>query len=285
MMLTSIPASMIMGKYGRKFGSILVYAIFQHNFYWYCLGSFLIGIFNGFASFYRFAAVEFVDEVNKAKAISYVLVGGVIAAFIGPNLSSFGRDMFTEKEFVGGFVYATIMYVCVFFILTMIKFPKIVAVICGMLGYGVMTYVMTATPLAMGHHHDLDDTAFVIQWHVLAMFAPSFFTGTIIQRVGVINVLLLGALLALICMIINLNGYSINHFWLALFARKEETAKSQALNDFMVFSMVTLASLSSGFIQNNFGWQFINYSGIVFVFIIAVSLAWLIKTPNEKRLL
>ncbi len=339
MMITSIPASMIMGRFGRKFGfilgslfaisggSILVFAIFNDNFYLFVFGSFLIGIFNGVSNFYRFAAVEFVDEVNKAKAISYVLVGGIVAAFVGPNLANFGRSMFTHEEFAGGFIYVTAMYVCVFFVLSLIKFPPptinkindsgrplleiikqptfIVAVICGMLGYGVMTYVMTATPLAMNHHqYDFSETAFVIQWHVLAMFGPSFFTGTIIQKVGVMKVLITGTVLALVCMLVNLNGNSMTHFWIALFAlglswnflfigastlltetyRKEETAKSQAFNDFMVFSMVTLASLSSGYFQNTFGWQSVNYSALIFVFVIASSLTWLLMIPSEKRI-
>jgi len=253
MMITSIPASILMGKYGRKFGfilgsafaitgaSILVYAMFNDNFLLFAFGSFLIGIFNGVSNFYRFAAVEFVNEANKAKAISYVLVGGIVAAFVGPNLANFGRTMFTTEEFAGGFIYITAMYVCVLLVLSLIKFPPptlqkhqgsgrplleiikqptfIVAVICGMLGYGVMTYVMTATPLAMNHHqYDFSETAFVIQWHVLAMFGPSFFTGTIIQKVGVMKVLITGTALALICMVVNLNGNSMTHFWIALFA-------------------------------------------------------------------
>ena len=339
MMLSTAPASLLMGKYGRKFGFMLgslfaisgglmlVYAVFNHSFYLFAFGSFLVGIFNGFSSFYRFAAVELVSEVNKAKAISYVLVGGVIAAFVGPNLANFGRSMFSTEEFAGGFVYATILYVCAFFVLSVIKFPPptlkeskgsgrplleiikqptfIVAVICGMLGYGVMTYVMTATPLAMNHHeHEFSETAFVIQWHVLAMFGPSFFTGTIIQKVGVIKVLITGAVLASVCMLVNLNGNTVTHFWFALVAlglswnflfigastlltetyRKEETAKSQAFNDFMVFSMVTWASLSSGYFQNTYGWKSVNYGGLLFVLIIAISLTWLIMTPKDKRL-
>ena len=339
MMLSTAPASLLMGKYGRKFGFLLgslfaiaggltlVYAVFNHSFFLFAFGSFLVGIFNGFSSFYRFAAVELVSELNKAKAISYVLVGGVIAAFVGPNLANFGRGMYPAEEFAGGFIYATILYVCVFFVLSFIKFPPptvkkikgsgrplleiikqptfIVAVICGMLGYGVMTYVMTATPLAMNHHnHEFSDTAFVIQWHVLAMFGPSFFTGAIIQRIGVMKVLITGTILALLCMLINLNGNSVTHFWVALVAlglswnflfigastlltetyRKEETAKSQAFNDFMVFSMVTLASLSSGYFQNTFGWRSVNYSGLLFVLVIAISLVWILMMPKEKRL-
>lgn len=331
LMLTSIPASMIMGKYGRKFGFLLgslfaiaggfimVYAIFNDQFYLFAFGSFLVGIFNGFANFYRFAAVELVNEANKAKAISYVLVGGVVAAFIGPNLANFGRGMFSAEEFAGGFICATILYVSSFIVMSFINFPPatlnknegsgrplleitkqptfIVAVICGMLGYAVMSYVMTATPIAMHHHQfDFSDTAYVIQWHVLAMFAPSFFTGTIIKKVGVINVLITGVGFALACMLINLNGTTMTHFWVALFAlgiswnflfigastlltetyQKQETAKAQAFNDFMVFSMVTLASLSAGYFQNKLGWEAVNYGGLVFVFVIAVSLTWLI---------
>lgn len=337
-MLTSIPASLLMGKWGRRAGFMLgslfgiaggclaVFAVLNGNFWLFALASFLIGILNGFGTYFRFAAVEVVAIINKAKAISYVMVGGVIAAFVGPNLANFGRGMIDQIPFAGGFVYITGLYVLIFVVLFFIKLPPptitdsdetgrplkqiasqpmfIVAVICGMLGYGVMTYVMTATPLAMHHHqHQFDQTAFVIQWHVLAMFAPSFFTGSIIQKIGVIKVMVIGALLALVCTLINLSGTSVWHFWVALVAlgiswnflfigastlltetyRPEETAKSQALNDFMVFSMVTIASLSAGIFQNKFGWETVNVGGILFVGIILTSIFWLVKMPVEKR--
>jgi len=168
-------------------------------------------VFNGFGNYYRFAAVDVSDEANKPRAISYVMAGGVIAAFVGPNLANFGRSLFSSDPFAGGFLYVTGFYLLVLVIMLIIKIPDstathklktdgikrdatgrplaviakqpafIVAVICGMLGYAVMSYLMTATPLAMKHHaHVFDDTAFVIQWHVLAMFAPSFFTGNFI---------------------------------------------------------------------------------------------------------
>lgn len=338
-MLTSIPASLLMGRWGRRagflFGSTFaiaggttaVFAVLNNSFPLFVLASLLIGIFNGFATYFRFAAVDVVDIINRPKAISYVMVGGVIAAFIGPNLANFGRNMIDSLPFAGGFVYVTGLYVLIFIILLFIKLPPasvkqdhdsgrplkqiasqptyIVAVICGMLGYGVMSYVMTATPLAMNHHqHAFDETAFVIQWHVLAMFGPSFFTGTIIQKIGVIKVLVIGAILALVCTVINLTGQTVWHFWVALVAlgiswnflfigasalltetyTQEETAKSQALNDFMVFSMVTVASLSAGVFQNNFGWQSVNIGGMLFVGIILASIFWLVKTPIEKRL-
>ncbi len=338
-MLTSIPASLLMGKWGRRagfmFGSLFgitggclaVYAIYNGYFWLFALASFFIGILNGFGTYFRFAAVDVVAVSNRAKAISYVMIGGVIAAFIGPNLANFGQGMVDEVPFVGGFVYVTMIYVFIFVVLFFIKLPPatikdihhtgrpliqiatqptfIVAVICGMLGYGVMTYVMTATPLAMHHHeHAFDQTAFVIQWHVLAMFAPSFFTGTIIQKIGVIKVMVIGAIMALACTLINLSGTSVWHFWVALVAlgiswnflfigastlltetyKPEEAPKSQALNDFMVFSMVTIASLSAGVFQNKFGWEIVNVGGILFVGVILASIFWLVKMPVERRL-
>jgi len=332
-MLTSMPASILMGRLGRKRGfligtffgiigaSLLVFAVFNHLFWLFAVGSFLIGIFNGFGIYYRFAAVDMVSVENRPKAISYVMVGGVIAAFVGPNLANFGRSMFPEEPFVGGFIYAVIIYALVFVVISFIKFPDalstkekmakprplshiasqstfIVAVICGMLGYAIMSYLMTATPLAMNHHsHRFSDSAFVIQWHVFAMFAPSFFTGNIIQRFGVLNVILVGALLAVVCVVINLMGVTVWHFWAALVAlgvswnflfigatalltqtyRPEEKAKAQGFNDFAVFTLVTIASLSAGMLQHKLGWEMVNYGALPFIIIIVMSVYWLKK--------
>ncbi len=340
LMLTSMPASILMGKLGRKKGfligtlfgitgaSLLVYAVFNDLFWLFAVGSFLIGIFNGFGIYYRFAAVDMVSEENRPKAISYVMVGGVIAAFVGPNLANFGRSMFPEEPFAGGFVYATIIYALVFMVISFIKFPDaisqktleevprplsrisrqpmfIVAVICGMLGYAIMSYLMTATPLAMKHHaHGFGDTAFVIQWHVLAMFAPSFFTGNIIQKFGVLNVILVGALLAIVTVVTNLLGQTVWHFWAALFAlgvswnflfigatslltqtyRPEEKAKAQGFNDFVVFTLVTIASLSAGMLQHKLGWAMVNYGALPFIMIILISVVWLKMKPEKARL-
>ena len=164
---------------------------------------------------------------------------------------------------------------------------------------------MTATPLSMHHHqHDFEQTALVIQWHVLAMFAPSFFTGSIIKKFGVIKVLMVGAVLALVCTTTNLLGTSIWHFTLALIAlglswnflfigastlltetySKSETSKAQAFNDFLVFSTVTAASLSAGIFQNNFGWESVNIGAMLIIGVIFSSIFWLINTPIEKRI-
>jgi len=181
----------------------------------------------------------------------------------------------------------------------------IVALLSGMLGYSVMSFVMTATPLAMDQSAFLfNDTALVIQWHVLAMFAPSFVTGSLIARFGVIKILLCGVMFGFLCISINLLGTTFWHFLIALICLgiswnflfvgatsmitdsylEKEKNKAQALNDFSVFSMVTLASLSAGALQNNFGWQTVNIGAIPILLLILLALIWLVfKTSTEKE--
>lgn len=338
LMLTSIPASLIMGRLGRRTGFIIgslfgitgaviaVLSILNHQYWWFVFAAFFIGIFNGFGTYYRFAAVDVVDEKSRSRAISYVMLGGVVAAFVGPNLTLLGKSFFTDEVFAGAFVFSIIFYSLVFLIQLFIKIPLetpsdvhgesrslkeiakqptfIVAVICGMLGYAGMSYLMTATPLAMKHHaHVLNDTSFVIQWHLLAMFAPSFFTGSIIQRFGLLNIMLVGVLLGLSCVAINLIGTTVWHFWVALVAlgiswnflfigatslltqtyRVAEKAKAQAFNDFLVFSLVTVSSLSAGIFQHSYGWKFVNLATLPLFIILLASLVWLKRIPEERR--
>lgn len=331
-MLTSIPAGMLMAKIGRKatfligtviamFGAaICAYGVIQQNFLLFILGSTLIGIFSGFANFYRFTAADSVNKESKSRAISYVLAGGVFAAIIGPNLANLTKDSITGAAFAGSYASIIILYVLSFILLSFLDLPHIkerstvkqnssrplriimqqprfiIAVICGMLGYAVMALVMTATPLAMQHHqHIYSDTAFVIQWHVLGMFAPSFFTGRLIKRFGLLAIMIIGALFGLLSIFINLNGTTVSHFWIALFFLgvswnflfigsttllteiyyESEKFKTQAFNDFLVFSVVAAASLSAGILHHKFGWQFVNYIAIPAIMIIFVSLLWL----------
>jgi MFS family permease len=333
-MFTSIPAAMLMARIGRKktfllgtiiamFGAaICAISILQHKFLLFALGSIFIGIFSGFANFYRFTAADSVDKEHKSRAISYVLAGGVLAAIIGPNLANLTREMISGAAFAGSYASIIVLYILSFILLNFLDLPHhiqqaniysddsrplaviarqprfIIAVICGMLGYATMTLVMTATPLAMQHHqHIYADTAFVIQWHVLGMFAPSFFTGHLIKRFGLIRIMFSGALLGLACIFINLLGTTVNHFWFALVLlgiswnflfigattlltetySENERFKTQALNDFIVFSIVATASLSAGILHHKFGWQFVNYMAIPTLLIILISLVWLYK--------
>lgn len=341
-MLTSIPASILMSRIGRKpsflIGTLIAMtgaiicavAIIQQQFYLFILGSVFIGIFSGFANFYRFTAADNVDQAHKSQAISYVLTGGVLAAVIGPNLANHTRELISGAAFAGSFISIVGLYILSFILINFLDLPHqkssldikihtgramseiasqprfIIAVVCGMLGYAIMTLVMTATPLAMQHHHHVySDTAFVIQWHVLGMFAPSFFTGDLIKRFGVLRIMFLGALFGLLCVLINLTGTSVIHFWIALLFlgvswnflfigattllteiyTPDERFKTQALNDFLVFSMVSAASLSAGILHHQFGWQFVNYLAFPALFIIMLALVWLYKINKYSNIL
>jgi MFS family permease len=166
-----------------------------------------------------------------------------------------------------------------------------------------MPLVMTATPLSMKHNHfDFSDTSFVIQWHVLAMFAPSFFTGNLIKRFGVKKILLCGAMFELLCIVINLSGTTFWHYWVALFMlgigwnflfvgasvlitetyRPEERSKIQGLNDFTVFTILTIVSLSAGALQHQFGWQMVNFAVIPMVSTIIISIIWLFLYERKQ---
>ena len=337
-MLTSIPASALMNKVGRKAGflfatlfglsgaALATWSIMQHEFWWFIAGVSLLGIFNGFANYYRFAAADAVDVKHKSRAISYVLAGGVAAAVIGPNLANYTRDSFEGMVFAASYASLMVLYIMSVTALMFLKLPIagnhieenlpqrklieilkqpacFVAIICGMLGYGVMSFVMTATPLAMNHNsHSFSDTSFVIQWHVLAMFAPSFFTGSIIRKAGELKVMLSGVLLGIGCVFINLSGSTIIHFWMALVClglswnflfvgatslltqtySRSERFKVQATNDFIIFSVVAFASLSAGYLQFHFGWVSVNIGVLPLLAIALLSIIFLMINKNTS---
>lgn len=314
LMLATIPASLIMRRVGRKNGFYLgnsvgiggalvcILALSWHQFYLFSLGTFLLGIGIGFGTLYRFAAVEVCSEEQKSRAISFVMAGGVIAAVFGPQLAIISQDMFGEAEFAGAFVGLLGLYSIALLMLFFTQIPRekvdikqdeqrplkeilsqpvfIVAVIVAMVSYVVMNLLMTATPLAMARcGFSFNQAAHVIEWHVLGMFVPSFFTGSLISRFGLSRIMYLGGLFMLACIAINLLGVSEWHFWSALLLlgigwnfmfisatqlvtqayRPSEKAKSQAANEFIVFSMVTVSALSSGWMEATLGWQAMNW--------------------------
>jgi len=331
-MFTTIPAALLMDRIGRRPGFMLgslfgvsggvcaTLAIISGEFTLFTLGTVQVGIFNGFGNYYRFAAADAVEKALKSRAVSYIMAGGVIAAFVGPNLANLTRGIIEDALFAGSYGALVGLYILMFAILAFLKLPPktppenpssietarplkviagqpmfIVAVVCGMLGYGIMVLAMTATPLAMQHFaHPFSRTSFVIQWHVLGMFAPAFITGHLINRYGVLNIMLVGAFLGIFCLAVNLAGSSVFHFWAALFLlgiswnflfigattlltetyQSAEQAKVQALNDFSVFTTVALASLSAGALQNRFGWQAVNLGLIPLLLIILACIVW-----------
>jgi len=332
-MATTIPASLYMQRVGRRLGfmtssvfglagaATATVGVFKAEFSIFCFGTILIGVFNGFGQYYRFAAAETAPKEYRSRAISYVLAGGLVAAFAGPNLAKWSRQLLPE-EFAGSYAILTGIYLLAFSIAYFLSMPKpgattrsaggrplaeiarqpayLVAVASAMVGYGVMNFIMIATPLAMHDFaHPFSDTAFVIQWHVFGMFVPSFFTGHLIRKFGTANIMLTGVLLLGLCVGINFTGTTVIHFWSSLIFlglgwnflfvgattqltetySPGEKAKAQALNDFIVFGTVTLTSLSSGAVQNILGWETINMAVIPFLLLIVLANLWLRGKP------
>jgi MFS family permease len=314
LMIATIPASLIMRRIGRKNGFYLgncvgiagalvcMYALDENLFNLFSFGTFLLGVGIGFGTLYRFAAVEVCSEAQKSKAISFVMAGGVIAAVVGPQLAVYSQDLLPGTAFSGAFLGLFCLYSVALLMLFFTHIPHqpisevkeaqrplkqilmqpvfIVAVMVAMVSYVVMNLLMTATPLAMARcGFTFSQAANVIEWHVLGMFAPSFFTGSLINRFGLYPMMYLGAAFMLGCIGINLLGVSEWHFWAALLFlgigwnfmfisatqlltetyRPAEKAKSQAANEFIVFSMVTLSALSAGWLEASLGWQAMNW--------------------------
>ncbi|TDI66171.1 MAG: MFS transporter [Alphaproteobacteria bacterium] len=329
-MAATVPASFMMRRFGRRagfqFGAavgiiaglINVVALMGGNFVLFCVGSALVGVLNGFALYYRFAAADCADEENRSRAISLVLAGGVVAAFSGPNLARVTVDALGDAAFAGSFAALALIQVVTIALLVFVSIPGLsarerkdqgrplleilrnpavaVAILAGVAGYSSMTLVMTSTPLAMdGMGHGFGDTAFVIQWHVFAMFAPSFVTGHLIKRIGALPVILAGAVFILACVAVNQMGQGLWQFTTALMAlgvgwnfmfiggtslltgvtARAEQAKVQGFNDFLMFGAVALAAMSGGMLHQNLGWEVLNYAVVPGIAASLVATLWL----------
>jgi MFS family permease len=337
-MLTTLPASLLMRRYGRRTGfatgalagllgaTLCFYALVKANFPLFAVGSALIGVLNGFAIYYRFAAADTADAAFRPKAISLVMAGGVFAAFAGPNLAKLTVEAFPGASFAGCFVALVGLHTVTILVLNFIDIPTpsvaeqqargaplaqilrrpavAIAILAAVAGYSSMNLVMTATPLSMvGHAFAFTEAALVIQWHVFAMFAPSFVTGHLIARFGHLNVIMAGTALILLCVAINLSGTSLYHYLFALFAlgigwnfmyiggsalltvahEPAERAKVQGLNEFLVFGAVALASFASGAVQHGFGWLAVNLVVVPLTIVALAATAWLkLSEPGAR---
>jgi hypothetical protein len=311
--------------FGMAGAVIATVGVLKAEFSIFCFGTIFIGAFNGFGQYYRFAAAETAPEEFHSRAISYVLAGGLIAAFAGPNLAKWSRQLLPQ-EFAGSYAILTGIYLLALSIAFFLRMPEpgastrstggrplteiarqpayLVAVTSAMVGYGVMNFIMIATPLAMHDYaHPFSDTAFVIQWHVFGMFVPSFFTGQLIRKFGTANIMLAGVLLLGLCVGVNFTGTTVIHFWSSLIFlglgwnflfvgattqltetySPAEKAKAQALNDFIVFGTVTLTAFSSGAVQNILGWKTINMAVIPFLLLIVLANLWLRSKPGPQN--
>ena len=296
---------------------LCAYAAVTHQFWLLVGATMLAGYYNANAGLYRFAATEIVAPQFKERAISWVLAGGIIGAVAGPNLASATRDYF-PVAFAGAYAALVGVALLALLVLSFITFPPlpvpsaarpgrplreiarqpvfIVAVAACALGYGVMSLLMAATPIAMSQcAHPFRSTALVLEWHVLGMFVPSFFTGSLIRRFGCLPVMAVGVVLNAVCIAVALSGVDLMQFLVALFAlgvgwnflfiggttlfteayRPEEKTTAQAAMDTAIFTTMTVTSFSSGALVTTQGWTLLNLGSIVPMLLAGVALAWL----------
>ena len=338
--IASLPAAMLMRRWGRRMGFLMgaglgvagsmlaSYALWQQSFELFVLGHLLLGSYQGFANYYRFAAAEAVDPAHTTRAISWVVAGGVVAAFVGPQLGQWGRDWFISGSFVGSYLAQAVLSVMALGLLSQVRLKPVAAVAAGTarsvwellsqpllltsilgaaVGYSVMIMVMTATPLAMlGCGLPGQSVTPVIQWHVVGMFAPSFFTGNLIKRYGAPRIMQIGFALLLGHVAVALSGLEVLHFASALvllgvgwnFAfvggtalltqtyRPAEQLKVQAINEFLVFGLVAVSTLSAGWLYDRYGWATLNLAVVPFlVLALLVSVGTELKTIRLREAL
>lgn len=338
--LSMIPVALLMRRSGRKatyiMGSLLcilaaglsTLAIVQQSFWLFCAGTALAGFYGACVQNYRFAASDLVDTDNKANAISLIMLGGLAAAVIGPQLVIWTQNSWAEAPFAGSFIGQAVLAALAIPFLLALRVPNteaeqhqeaprplseiartptfFIAVLAATVSYALMSFIMTAAPLAMVHHgHASHDATLGIQWHILAMFAPSFFTGKLITRFGDTTITALGLMLLFSSGLAALSGLAIVHFWGSLILlglgwnfgfigattlltrayRPSEKAKVQSLNDLLVFSSVAIASLGAGQQLNISGWHELNrmtFPIISCVLLLIVALPWMEKWQKEN---
>ncbi len=326
---TTVPLSFFMAKIGRRpgfivgatlgglGGAISAAGIFTDSFVTFCIGNALMGCFQASAQYYRFAAADAADQDFKARAVSWVMTGGVIAAVLGPSIASYSKNAFPSVLYAGSFLAISVLALTTIVLLLQLRLPAvatasptgrgrplaviarqpafIAAVTNSVLGYATMSFVMTATPLAIVACGNLSDDAInVIRVHLIGMFLPSFFTGRLIARYGVATILITGSALSLLCAMVALLGTTLVHFWIALIAlgvgwnfmyigattlltttyQPEERAKVQGTNEFLTFGTVALASLASGGVFGRFGWSAVNFGVIPLLLVAVFTVGW-----------
>lgn len=338
--MTTVPASLLMRRLGRRAGFTLgaacglagalicAAAAFTHHFWLLCAGAWVLGIYNATGQYYRFAAADSVGDNFKSKAISLVLAGGIVGGILGPETSKITKDLIAEAVFTGSYLSLGVFCLLAMAPLSRIDIPPltaaeqqdsgrrlseiarqpafIVAVMSAVIGYGVMNLLMTATPLAMtACQLPFRDAAFVIQWHVIAMFAPSFVTGALIKRFGIINIMLTGVALSLSCVGLALSGLTVAHFWGALVLlgvgwnfmfiggttlltechAASERAKVQGANDLAIFIAMAASSLSSGLLFTLHGWDLMNKLAVPILLLAGAAMLWLALLRRRLRLI
>ena len=305
---------------------VAAWAVAHQQFWWLVTATVVAGYYSANGQLYRFAAAELAAPAFKEKAVSLVLAGGLIGAVLGPNLASRTRAL-ADVPFMGAYLALAAVAVVAMVVMALVTFPAteaapkgtdgqpapgrplgeimrqpvfIVAAGAGALSYGVMNLLMAATPLAMQTcGFPFDDAAWVLEWHVIGMFAPGFFTGHLIKRFGTLQVMMVGVLLNLLCIGIALSGQDLHQFLGALFLlgvgwnfvftgsttlalqsyRPQEKDRAQAAINFCVFATMAVTSFASGALVTTQGWTWLNLGSLVPVALMAAGLIWL-QTRN-----
>jgi len=336
--LSTVPAAFFMQRVGRKLAflvggslalsgaAVCTFALSRQDFGLFCAGNLLIGGYAAFGQQYRFAGAEAANADFKATAISLVLAGGIIGAIVGPESSKLTKGLFTTP-YLGAYASLLVFGLLALGVVSFLQIAApagsqrrgggrslgeiarqpafIVAVLSSALGWGVMNLLMTATPLAMTFsHHAFSSTAFVIEGHILGMYVPGFFTGMLIHRFGVLNVLLAGVCCMASTVIIALSGLAVHQFWFALVLlgvgwnfmftggtalltesyEPAERATAQGFNDLVMFSVMGVSSLSAGALVNTRGWATINVSVTPLLVVAALAVVWLMVARRRMAL-
>jgi len=324
----AIFATKVMSLVGRKFGFIsasignflvcllAAYSIKDQNFFLFCFANFFLGVGMSFTHQYRFAAAESVEKDKIPKAISIILLGGIISAFVGPGIANFSKDIISDQLYVGSYISLSILTIIpvIFFLfyenisklkkeikhsgrsyMELISQPKFLqAMIASAFGYAIMTFLMTATPLSMHvmEKISLDKTSMVIQFHVASMFLPSLLTGHLIKKIGHSLVMYVGIFLYSITILISFFDQThMNYMFALIFLglgwnflfisgtsllvltyKEEEKFKAQGLNDFIVYSIHAIGSLSAGILIVLTNWKFMNMMCIPLLIIIILTI-------------
>jgi len=328
--LATLPLAMFMKRYGRRAGFTLgavfaiagslvcAAAVYAADFWLLCFGVVVLGTYFAAGQHYRFAAADLAQGAFRSRAISLVLAGGIVGGFLGPETSKLTANLIAGHAYVGAYLSLVAFALLSILALRWLAIPLLpeservetgrplvtiarhpvfaVAVLCGTVSYGVMNLLMTATPLAMhASRHPFDDAAFVIQWHMVGMFAPAFVTGNFINRLGVMTVMLIGVALNVGCVAIALSGVDVMHFWAALVLlgigwnfmfvgatalltechSAAERAKVQGVNDVAIFVTMILTSLLSGALFTVQGWRAMNLLAVPVLVLSGAALLWL----------
>ena len=332
----TLPIGWIARRYGRRAafmtgagagvltGLLACYAVVTGSFALFCLSTFFGGLYQAAAQSYRFAAADSASDTFRPKAIAWVMAGGVFAGVLGPQLVTYTMDLWQPYLFAVSYLAQAAVALIAMVVLWQVEAPPplpvdtpdarplmeivkqprfVAAVICGVISYGLMNFIMTSAPLAMKLcGHSVTDSNLAIEFHVIAMYLPSFITGSLISRFGAGKVILAGMVLIVLAAVAGLAGQTVYHFWADMILvglgwnfgfigatalvtethRPSERTKVQSFNDFLVFGTMVVGSFSSGRILIDFGWDMVNELVFPLVFVGIAALLWFRRSQKVR---